>query len=309
MKDRRLVKGCLLAVLGASFWALSGVCGQYMFEQKGVDPGQMVALRLLISGGVLLLLTIRKKGRAAFRWERKDTVPLLAAGLLGIAMCQYAYFTSIHYSNAATGTILCYLSPLMVLFFLAGKDRRRPSGTELAALFLAFAGMFLCVTHGDPATLSISPPALFWGMLSAAAFAIYTIQPQKLIQRYGTIFVNAWGMVAGGLVLGCLFRPWDLRGVWDAPAWTAFACIIGLGTVLSFTFYQEGVRLVGAAKGSVLSSVEPIVSTALSVIWLKSSFQPLDYLGFVLIVSTIFMITAGNQLQKLSKRIKKQGGN
>ena len=54
-------------------------------------------------------------------------------------------------------------------------------------------------------------------------------------------------------------------------------------------FYRRGAGG-GPAKAGILSATEPLVSTLLSVFWLHVPFLPMDYAGFALVVSTIFLL-------------------
>ena len=74
--------------------------------------------------------------------------------------------------------------------------------------------------------------------------------------------------------------------------WTfgALFGIVILGTVVSFNAYLEGVRRIGAVRGSVLSSIEPISAALLGWLVLGNTFVTSDMIGFVMILSTIFIL-------------------
>ena len=64
--------------------------------------------------------------------DKKNYPPLIAFGIIGSALCQYGYYTSIQYSNAAFATVLSYMAPVMILVYTVVKERRAPRGYELA---------------------------------------------------------------------------------------------------------------------------------------------------------------------------------
>ena len=59
--------------------------------------------------------------------------------MLGV---QYTYFGTIIHSNAATATILQYLMPIVIVFYLLFTTHRLPSFKELFSIFLAMVGTF-----------------------------------------------------------------------------------------------------------------------------------------------------------------------
>nr|WP_191384211.1 EamA family transporter [uncultured Lachnoclostridium sp.] len=293
MERREALRGMAIALIGGIFWGLAGVFGQFLFEYKGTNARWLVSVRLVLAG-ILLLSTVVVKQRATF-WkiwtDRKDAVTLILFGILGMAGCQLSYYTAVELSNAGTATVLQYTAPVLILGYEAVRMRRRPRGFEIAALVLALAGTFLLATHGNPGSMSLSGKALAWGLMSAVMMAVYNLLPAKLMKKYGTFCVIGWGMLVGGIVLSAFTHPWYVVGRWDLEAVGAMAVVVVLGTVLSFSFYMEGVRMIGAAKASLLASVEPVTATIASALIMHVVFAGMDVLGIVCILGAVLLLS------------------
>ena len=164
---------------------------------------------------------------------------------------------------------------------------------ELAAVLLVALGAFSCATQFKLGALHIAPLALIWGLLSAVAFAFYTITPQKLIQEYSLLPIVGWGMILGGIVLALLCRPWTVAVTVNAHLFIMLAGVIFLGTICSFCFYQAGVSIVGGLAGSILSAAEPVTSVMISTLLLHVLFTSFDLAGFVMILTAIPLIAVG----------------
>lgn len=284
--------GYVLTVFGAICWAFSGACGQYLFQHRGLDANWLVSVRLTMAGLLLVLYSLaRWRGGAVriFR-TRRSVGALLVFAVFGMAMCQYSYFRSIELSNAATATTLQYTGPALVLLWLALREKRMPTKKELIAVVCAMSGAFLLATHGDPSQLALSPKALLWCVLAAVSVAVYSVQPRGLIAQYGTMPVTGFGMLIGGLGLCVIFQPWHVVGQWDAVTVLGMLYIIIFGTICAFCCYLEGVRRIGAAKGSILAAVEPVASAVLSVIWLGVPLGGMDFGGIALIVAAMVLL-------------------
>lgn len=291
MGNKRMLRGTLMTLGGGTLWGFSGTCGQYLLQAKGIPAEWLVAVRLLTSGMVLLAICLFRRDKNVWRVWKRDTPGMLIFGMLGMSACQYTYFAAITYSNAGTATVLEYLSPVLVLLYLCLRERRRPRLLEIVCIALALAGTFLIATHGHPGSMALSEKALFWGLLAAAALSLYTVQPVRLLERYGAMAVTAWGMLLGGATLMAVFRPWRFNVTLDAQALGALAIVILIGSVLAFTIHLEGIRCVGPKKGSLFSSVEPVSATVFAVLLMGASFQPMDLAGFACILSTIFLLS------------------
>ena len=293
MERREALRGMAIALIGGIFWGLAGVFGQFLFEYKGTNARWLVSVRLVLAG-LLLLSTVVVKQRATF-WkiwtDKKDAATLVLFGILGMAGCQLSYYTAVELSNAGTATVLQYTAPVLILGYEAVRMRRRPRGFEIAALVLALAGTFLLATHGNPGFMSLSGKALAWGLMSAVMMAVYNLLPAKLMKKYGTFCVIGWGMLVGGIVLSAFTHPWHVVGRWDLEAVGAMAVVVVLGTVLSFSFYMEGVRMIGAAKASLLASVEPVTATIAPALIIHVVFAGMDVLGIVCILGAVLLLS------------------
>lgn len=289
----RSVSGFIMAISAAIFWGISGTCAQFLFEQKGMDPAWLVSWRMLLAGSILILFALfRKRSDALHIWKnRKDIIQLLVFSIFGMVTVQYTYFYSIKLSNAATATVIQYIGPVFVVGFYALKNRRWPSLMEYAALFLALAGTFLLVTHGSFQVLVISEKALFWGILSAIALAVYTIQPVQMLRKYSAPTVTGWAMVIGGILFSLYTKPWTVSGTWDMGTVGAFSYIIIFGTVISFSIFLYSLTLIGAQTASLLCSVEPLSAALVAVAWLGVTFTAMDWLGTFFILTTVAILT------------------
>lgn len=288
-----IVKGFCLAVMAALFWGISGTFAQFLFQQRGINIEWMITIRLLVSGFFLLIFA--KFGEKADLFEiwkdKKDAVQLIIFSITGMLAVQYTYFAAIKYSNAATATVLQYAGPVIIAVYLAFKNKRFPVVLEIIAIILAVLGTVLLVTHGDISSLSISGTALFFGLASAVALAVYTLQPVKLMSKYKSSLVIGWGMLCGGIVFSFVKAPWDIQGSWDLQAWGYTTFIVIFGTLIAFYAYLSAVQIIGGQKTSLLASMEPLSATVLAVLWLNVSYSTIDWIGSVFIISTVFLLS------------------
>ena len=60
--DKRQTAGTIMALVGGTCWGFSGCCGQYLFEQKGIEAPWLVAVRLFFAGIILVLAGFKLHG-------------------------------------------------------------------------------------------------------------------------------------------------------------------------------------------------------------------------------------------------------
>ncbi|MBQ7795573.1 MAG: EamA family transporter [Lachnospiraceae bacterium] len=284
--------GIMMTIAGGCLWGLSAACGQYLFDVKGATAKWMVPIRLILAGSLMVLYFIIREKKEAFRiWKKKrDAIDVVIYGLAGLMLCQFTYYYTIELSNAGTATVLQYISPVLIMILVCIGEKRVPKVMEVVALVLAVLGIFLIATHGDITHLAISKEALAIGLFSAWTVVVYNMQPRRLMLYYPTPYLLGWGMVIGGIVLAFAFKPWQYSVNIDGGVILAFAAIIFLGTISSFSLYMQGVKLIGPGRASLYCCVEPIAATLICAVWLKEPFAAIDIVGFGCIIATILIL-------------------
>ena len=291
MKINNNIRGYMLAILGGVSWGISGVCSQYLFAKYEVSADWITAIRMLLSGILLLALALRKEKLRVFKiWkEREDVKWLIAFGLAGLLLCQYTFFAAIKYSNSATATVLQSLNVVLMAVVVAVWNKKRMSKMQIAAIIFAVSGTYLIATKGNPTSMDISAKGLVFGLLAAAGVVIYTLLSRPIIVSWGNLTVTGWGMLIGGSVFFVLTRAWVFPGNLDVPAWILIAVIVIIGTAVGFSAFLESVKYIGPMKSTLLGCLEPVSAMILSAAVLKTRFTGMELLGFVLVIGTVFL--------------------
>lgn len=169
LKLESRTKGIVLVIIGAMLWGISGTVAQYLFQKKGISPEWLVVIRLLASGLILLIydFIIVKQDIWAIWKIKHNCLSLIVFSIIGMLGVQYTYFAAIKHGNAATATILQYLSPVIIACYLIIRSKKIPNLQQTTAIILAMVGTFLIITRGNIHAISISKLTLFWGISSA----------------------------------------------------------------------------------------------------------------------------------------------
>ena len=230
-------------------------------------------------------------------------VGILLFAVLGFLMNQYSYLVAIDYTNAGTATVLQYMSPIVVLFFVALKERRIPEINEFLAIFFAVLGTFIIVTHGRLDGLAITPKGLVFGLLSAVTAAFCVVLPAKYVREYGSFPVIGLGMLMGGTISFFTTQAWQYPLVLNQGNLIGLFGIIGIGTILNYSLFFMGTAIIGSVKGSLMAAVEPISSVVFTVILMHDVFYPMDFIGMLLTIVAVLLISLRN-LITLRRRLR-----
>lgn len=280
-------KGVLLAAGGASLWGGSGAAAQYLFSNTNISTTWLVAVRLLIAGVLLTIWGSWQKPQQvrAIITQRHNLLTLFCFALLGMMNSQLTYFLAVKYSNAPTATVIQYLQPVIIIGWLALAQRQWPRRIDCISIIIALIGTFYLVTGGHLNSLTLTPPALFWGLWCALAAALYTMLPRPLLIKFDSLTVCGLAMLISGLVLlPCLIKlPFpDLT----LNQWLLVAYIIVGGTMFSYTMFLQSIRYISPSATGILSAFEPLVATLLAVTLLGTRLTVAAIVGSLLILLT-----------------------
>lgn len=293
MAKSTMRKGAILTLLGATCWGLSGVLGEYLLNISKIDSTWVIANRLFYAGIVLVIILFLKDKKNLINVfsDKKDILRLLNFSFFGLLICQGAYFLAIKYTNAGMATVLQYTGPVMIMTYYCVIGRRWPMAHEVIAIVTSLFGTILMATHLDFSKLNISTLGLFWGLFSAIGLASYNISSISLTKKYGVMPIMAWGLLIAGSVVyfgtGSNYIPSNFS-LMD------FLCITGViivGTIMSFSLYLEGVRLIGAVTGSIIGCFEPIAAIVFSFLLLGTTFGLIDIIGAAFILSAVVVLS------------------
>lgn len=286
-------KGRILAIVAACLWGISGTSAQYLFQSEGFSPEWLVVIRLLISGICLLFFThiILKNNIFKIFSTKHDIFSIIVFSFIGMLGVQYTYFITIKYSNAATATILQYLSPVVITLYLIFRFQKLPTLQEFTAILLALMGTFLIITDGNVHSLSISKITLFWGIASATAAAFNTLLPRRILAKYGSNVVTGWGMLLGGIFMSFIHSPFNFVGKLSVSAAILVIVVIVFGTLIPFVLYMESLKHIKPTEASVLGAFEPLSAAFLSLIFLNTAFTISQGIGTICIITTTIILS------------------
>ena len=67
------------------------------------------------------------------------------------------------------------------------------------------------------------------------------------------------------------------------------AVIVLVGTAGGFSAFLQGVKYIGPVKATLIGCIEPATAAALSAVCLGSTFGMIEMIGFLCILSTVFL--------------------
>ena len=292
MKEKMKLRGMLLASLASSLWAISGISGEILFKKYNFSSDWLVSIRTLISGILLFVIVIfiEKKSVLKPLKNKKDFIGIILFGTAGMYLVQYTYFKTIELSNVSFSTILQFTAPFFIFIYESIKNKKIPAFSTLILLFMTILGVVFIATKGKISSLSVSPEALLFGLISAIMIAFYSIYPKKLLKKYGSITVVGWGMIVGSVISNIVHPIWKIQGNVNTESIIQVTVVVILGTSVAYLIYIASLNYISSSLAGILTAFEPVLASILSVIIFRLKFSFVELIGFILVFVSIFIL-------------------
>lgn len=290
-------------VLGAATaWGLMGTLARYLFTAGDVGPLHLTAIRSTLAV-LFCLVGLLVWDQRQLRLPLKQIPQVALVGVAGLAMANFTYYYTISLTNVATAILLQYMAPILVaiaaVFFLG----ERLTWMTLLALTLAVGGCLFMVKAYDPSLLRLNLPGLISGLLSACAFAGYTLLTKRAVAQ-----IPSWTLLVYAYAFATLFwwmvtPPWLLLSHgYSLRMWGLFFLIASAGTVLPFALFTFGLTYLPATQVSILSTMEPVVAAGAGLFLLGEVLDWPQLFGGALVVAGVVLV---QQRSAIPRRVPK----
>ena len=290
-------KGYYYVILAAVLWGVSGSAAKFLFN-SGISPFQLVQLRLTIAAlGLLIWLILRAP--TLLHIGRKDIWYFALFGIAGMGACQFTYLYAISKINVAAAILLQYLAPSFIAMHAVLVSRDRLNRLTVAALAGATLGCYLVVGAYNLELLNMNLAGVISGILSAVAFAWYSIHGEYGMRRYSPWTVLFYAVFFAAIVWNLLHPPLEaFFHPYSATEWGWIAYIGIMGTLLPFGLYLEGVNLIRSTRASITAILEPITAGAISFFFLGERLDTPQIVGGGLVIGSIILLQLKQEMDE-----------
>ena len=276
MRRDRLVGVGLVAVSAAAF-GTSGVLAREAYDD-GTDPTGLLLWRFVLAALVFAGIgVLRRRPRPAVR-------PGLLAMGVGYFLQSLLFFTAVDHASPGLVALLLYTYPALVVVLGALVLRMPISRTVGVGCAVALAGTAVVV---GPSAAGASTFGIACGLGAAVVYSGYILLGSRVlvgVDALAASTVITATAAAGYIVVFAVTRP-SLPST--TAGWTAVASVAIVCTVVAVLTFLAGLARIGPADASTTSTLEPVVSVALSAVVLDEAITGWTVLGGALVVGAV----------------------
>ncbi|WP_025897643.1 DMT family transporter [Sneathiella glossodoripedis] len=281
--------GDLFLIASVFAWGVNFPIAKFVLEY--MSPLVFSSTRYFTASAILFSL-VYFSGQS-LRISLKEAVQLFVIGLLGIALFQGGWAYGLNLTTASKASILVATSPVFatLLVLLRGE---RTSILGWAGILVSLGGVFIVINNSFTEVTVYGGSIIGDLFIIGASFvwAIYTIVSGPMVVRRGPIFVTAWAMLFGAIILFCADMPAMIYTEYQnipLEGWIAWSVTALLGAALAFVWYCSGISRLGVARGMSYSFLIPIIAISTSVLFFDESFSLIQIIGVAVVLGGIHL--------------------
>jgi len=223
------------------------------------------------------------------RIRREDIAWFAAFGVFGMGGVQWLYYEAIQRIPIAVALVIEYTAVILVLLWARLGGRRVGPALWYAGV-LALVGCFFASGAYDAALRAVSTEGIAIAAFDALLFTSYFVFGERLASRY-----SAWTLAVYGF--GFALLAWQaVQPLWTLPwttssaeIWSRVAAIVVLAAIVPFTLGFIALRLLPAARVSIVATSEPFIAAVIAWALLGQSLQLPQVLGGGLVLGGIVL--------------------
>jgi len=283
--------GAVLCLVSAAGFGAMAIFGKFAY-QAGVSPQSLLLVRFALAAVLLGTVVVLRPGlRRAPGGRGRVLAVALALGAVGYAAQASLFFAALQRMNASLLSLILYTYPVLVTVtaVLLGRDRLTPG--RVAALAAASGGTLLVLLGAGGGSFPLIGALLGFG--AAVTYTAYILVADTVVHRLPPVLLSTLVMAGAAGTLGARTLVAGGPDLGFGPAgWFWLSCIAVVSTVLAMLAFFAGLKRTGPSTAAILSTFEPVVTTALATLSLGETLTPVQLAGGVLVLSSVVILQA-----------------
>jgi drug/metabolite transporter (DMT)-like permease len=251
---------------------------------------QLLAFRFALAAVGMWALSVAV-GQNPLRLTRRQATSLVAVGAVLYTLQAMTYFIALRTLPASLCVLIVYIYPSLVVIAAWLFLRRRVSRWHVGALVASFAGVILLVGGAQFQLGS----GLIFAFAAPLVYTTFILVSERVMAAVPPVAASAV-MMSGTAVVLCVIALFQGQLVLPATprAWEISVGIAVVPTMIAISLFLAGLPRVGAARASLISTLELVVTVTLAILLLGDRLSPLEAIGGVLVLGAVVVVQAAH---------------
>ncbi len=281
-----------LVILCVLFWSGNFVVGRYI--KDNIEPLEMVFFRwgfTLILVSPILFLNYKR----VISTIKNHFLILLSLAILGISLFNTLLYIGLNTTSSTNALIINSSIPMLILIFSFVIFKTKIKPIQIIGIMLSSFGVLYLILKGQVLNINniVFNVGDLWVVLSSFAWALYStlvrLKPKDISDMEYFSIIVLFGFII--LLPFYLYQGYSIQKelILVQENFLIFIYISVFTSVLSYYFWHQGIKYLGASKTGQFTHLMPIFGTILAYIFLGEILQSYHLVGAILILFGIYL--------------------
>lgn len=290
--------GLVLCLVSAACFGAMAIFGKFAYE-AGVTPATLLLVRFGLAAALLGAVLLVRPDLRGSRPQPRVLGIALGLGAVGYALQASLYFSALKVLDASLLSLIFYTYPVLVTVGAVALGRDRMTPARSIALVTASLGTLLVLLGAG--AVSFNPFGALLAFGTGAVYTIYILVADIVVDRLAPVLLAALVMTGAAGTMGARTAlTTDVKLSFGVRGWFWLSCIAVVSTVVAMLAFFAGLKRTGPSTAAILSTFEPVVTTALAALTLGEVLSPIQLAGGALVLTSVIVL----QLRRRSPREK-----
>lgn len=275
-------KGYFYILVTALAFSTMEIVGKMIATE--INPFQITLIRFLIGGMLLLPFAVWEVRKREMALKLKDYGFFLLSGFLSIVVSMSFFQLAVLHTKASIVAVIFSTNPVFTIPFACLILKEKLHRKTVLSLVASISGILLIF---NPFSSSPDIKGIFFAVVAAVTFSLYTVINKTRIEKYGGLVLNCFSFLMGDALLLLFllyYRIPVLAGVGSGNIWHLLYLGIFV-TGVGYWCYFEGMKKTSAITASMVFFIKPALAPVLSLLLLGESIKVNTGLGILCIIS------------------------
>lgn len=298
---KKKLTGFLLMFLAAIGLTVSTILMKVIPQMTTLTPAHVSIWRFIIAGFMFWVIAIFRLPKN----QPRNVIPVKFI-ILGIVfgISGFSAVFALDYLPSSIYVIIIYTYPSLVVLYSLITGKSVPKLFWLGVP-LTFLGLFLTAFNFG-SVLSVDPVGFLITIVNVLAMAAYFLLSERFFGEGGSKFHGSRWMLTGSLFFSLLWIPFlGLQMPDTGPGWAMILSLGIVGTFMPLLSINIGLQLIGAARGSLIITLQPVMTVLFSTLFLGETLSLQQWLGGVLVIGAVILLHLSRDRQANTGGVEK----
>lgn len=287
MEKKKTLLGIFLIVVSAFGYGIMPIISKFAYAEH-IESSTLLFGRFTMASIFLWTFIIITKRE--FRLSAKQVLFLISISFFGYTMSSITIFKAYGLMSGSIATLILFAHPVLIVLVEVIFFKSKISRLKLLSLGGSIIGLIFVVLSGDT---NITFIGVVLSFISSLCYGLYCIGlTEQSFKTVSGIIITAYVITISAIfnLAQCIASGTPLIPS-SHPGWVSVFLLAVFSTVMASITFYEGIRIIGASTGTMVSTIEPVITLFMSMIILQEQLTIRVFIGAFIIIASIIVLS------------------